>query len=79
MVRNFCFVALLVVSNAAWAAENYQGGMSHTAAEERACNGDAHRFCRDAIGDDFRVGSCLQDHRDRLSRGCRAMLEGHGM
>ena len=79
MVRNFCFIALLVVSSAAWAAENSQGGMPHTAAEERACNGDAHRFCRDAIGDDFRVGSCLQDHRDRLSRGCRAMLEGHGM
>jgi hypothetical protein len=79
MLRNFCFVVFLIVSNAAWAAQNNQGGMPHSTAEERACSGDAHRFCRDAIGDDFRVGSCLQDHRDRLSRSCRAALEGHGM
>jgi hypothetical protein len=25
------------------------------------------------------VASCLQEHRDRLSRACRAVLEGHGM
>lgn len=79
MVRNFCLIVLLIISSSALAAENSQGGMPHSSAEERACSGDAHRFCRDAIGDDFRIGSCLQDHRDRLSRGCRAVLEGHGM
>ena len=83
MVRNLCIViALVTVSGAAWAQtgpNNNPGGIPHNAAEERACSGDAHRFCKDAIGDDFRVGSCLQEHRERLSRPCRTMLEGHNM
>jgi hypothetical protein len=83
MVRNLCIViALVTVSGAASAQSgpNYNpGGMPHTAAEERACSGDAHRLCKDALGDDFRVGSCLQDHRERLSRACRALLDGHNM
>ena len=78
MVRNFCMITFLLVSGSAL-AQNNPGGMPHNQAEERACNGDAHRFCRDAIGDDFRVGSCLQEHREHLTRACRAMLEGHGM
>lgn len=83
MVRNLCIViAVVSVSSAAWAQHspnNNPGGEPHSAAEERACSGDAHRFCKDAIGDDFRVGSCLQEHRERLSHACRTILEGHGM
>lgn len=47
--------------------------------EDRACRGDARRFCKDDIPDQFKIGSCLQAHRERLSRGCKAMLESHGM
>jgi hypothetical protein len=80
MVRNVCLIAFLIVSisGSARAAENTQVGTPHSAAEERACGGDARRFCKEAIGDDFRVGSCLQDHKDKLSHACRALLEGHG-
>jgi len=70
--------ALLVITTAGW-AENTRSPQNDNAQEERACRGDAHRFCRDAIPDEFRVASCLQEHRDRLTRACRAMLEGHGM
>lgn len=77
MVRSLLIViALFAVPSGAW-AQNDQ--FRRPSAEDRACRGDAHRFCRDAIPDQFRVGSCLQEHRDRLSRGCRAMLEAHGM
>ncbi len=79
MTRNLCLIAFLIFSSSALAENVQNGGIPHTQAEERACNGDAHRFCREALGDDFRVSSCLQDHRERLSRGCRTMLEGHGM
>jgi len=72
MVRSLCLAAtLFVVATAAQAQNN--------AAEERACRGDAHRFCREALGDEFRVASCLIEHRDRISRACRAVLESHGM
>ena len=74
MVRSISLaVAIILGSSAAWAQDN------RNASEDRACRGDAHRFCKDAIPDEFRIASCLQEHRDRLSRACRAMLEGHGM
>jgi len=79
MVRSILLAsALLVLSTAGW-ADNTRSPQSDNSQEDRACRGDAHRFCRDAIPDEFRVASCLQEHRDRLSRACRAMLEGHGM
>jgi len=75
MVRSLCFAsALLLLSTTGWAQNNQS-----QSAEEKACRGDAHRFCRDALPDEFRVASCLQEHRERLSRACRAVLDGHGM
>ncbi len=47
--------------------------------EDRACRGDARRFCKDDIPDQFKIGSCLQEHREKLSRACKAMLDSHGM
>ncbi len=77
MVRNFCLaLAVLAISTVAHAQDAPSG---HTVAEERACRGDAHRLCKDDLADEFRTASCLQEHRDRLSRGCRAVIEGRGM
>ena len=67
------FAVLLVGTGTAWA----QSGMPHTPAEERACRGDAHRFCKDVLSDEFQVASCLQEHRDRVSRACRAVMDSH--
>jgi hypothetical protein len=75
MLRSICLAsALLVLTTTSWAQNNQS-----PSAEEKACRGDAHRFCRDAIPDEFRIASCLQEHRDRLSHACRAVLDGHGM
>jgi hypothetical protein len=74
MVRTLClFIVLLAGSGAAWA----QSGPPHSAAEERACRGDAHRLCKEVLSDEFQVASCLQEHRERVSRACRAVLEQH--
>ncbi len=47
--------------------------------QDRACRGDAHRFCKDEIHDQFRVASCLQLNKENISRACRAVLDGHGL
>jgi hypothetical protein len=77
MVRSLCLAATLFVIASAAHADNQSSNTN--AAEERACRGDAHRFCHEALGDEFRVASCLIEHRDRISRACRAVLESHGM
>ncbi len=76
MVRSVCFiVTVLLIANAASAATRFR---PHTSADERACGADAHRFCKEDIPDQ-RIASCLQEHRETISRACRAALEGRGM
>jgi hypothetical protein len=51
-----------------------------TKREQSACNGDTRRYCRTAIaGGDMSVLSCLQEHRTRLSRSCKKVLESNGV
>ena len=49
MTRILCLVILLAGSGAAWA----QSGPPHSAAEERACRGEAHRLCKEFLHDEF--------------------------
>jgi hypothetical protein len=75
VVRSVSLIlAACLVSTVALAQSPYEGS-----AEDRACRADARRFCRDDIPDQFKIASCLQAHRNRLSRGCKAMLQSHGM
>jgi hypothetical protein len=82
-VRAF-LVFLLMASEAAWATEPARLAqipnplLQGTPQEQAACRPDATRFCREDIPDNFRVLACLKVHRDRISRGCRAVLESHG-
>jgi hypothetical protein len=73
MIRRLVLVAaFIVVSSAAIA----QGAPE----EQTACRPDVRRFCH-AVKPGTHDGSflsCLQEHRARLSRACRAMLESHG-
>jgi hypothetical protein len=69
------FFAVILTSSAALGQTSSQ----ENTPEDRACRGDAHRFCKDDIPDQFKVGSCLQMNKEKLSRGCKAMLAGHGM
>ena len=53
---------------------------SGTPEERAACRADVRRFCykvtSDADSNAFL--QCLQAHRTRLSKRCRAVLESHG-
>jgi len=49
-----------------------------TPQEQVACSPDATRFCSDDIPDNFKVLGCLKDHRAKLRKACRKVLEDHG-
>jgi hypothetical protein len=54
---------------------------SGTPAERAACRPDVRRFCyhvRQSEGSNAYL-QCLQEHRERLSERCRAVLESHGV
>ena len=69
-------VAVVLMSSAALAQAPYS---QENTSEDRACHNDARRFCKDDIPDQFKVGSCLQEHKDRLTHACKTVLDGHGM
>jgi hypothetical protein len=69
-------VAVVLMSSAALAQVPYS---QENTSEDRACHNDARRFCKDDIPDQFKIGSCLQMNKDKVSRACKAMLESHGM
>ena len=76
MTRGVWILLAAILMSGAALAQTYP---QENTPEDRACRGDARRFCKDAIPDQFKVGSCLQAHRDRLSRSCKAVLESHNM
>jgi hypothetical protein len=60
-------------------ADSSSGGLfTGTPEEQAACSPDAVKYCRDALPDTFRVLACLQDHREKLKKVCRDVLEAHG-
>jgi hypothetical protein len=77
MMRSVSLIlAVFLVSSAALAEAQYP---QENTPEDRACRGDARRFCKNDIPDQFKVGSCLQANKEKLSRVCKDMLVSHGM
>jgi hypothetical protein len=76
MVRSVTLLIAVVLMSGAALAQTYP---YENTPQDRACRYDARRFCRDDIPDQFKVGSCLQEHKDRLTRACKAVVEGRGM
>ena len=76
MVRSVTFAIALLLSSAAL-AENKIG--PHSQKDEDACDRDAHRLCKDLIPDQFRVLTCLQQNRVKLSKACQGVLQSHGV
>jgi hypothetical protein len=86
-IGSAALLACLLTSGSAFAASERQqpapgassGGLFQgTAEEQRACNPDATRYCVDDIPDTFKVLACLQQHRAKLTKACRGVLEAHG-
>jgi hypothetical protein len=43
---------------------------------QNACQGDAYKFCSDAIPDRAKVASCLFKHKREISPACRTVIGG---
>jgi hypothetical protein len=76
MVRSVSLLLAVLLMSGAALAQTYP---RQDTPEDRACRGDARRFCKNDIPDEFKVGSCLQANKNRLTRACRAVLDSHGM
>jgi hypothetical protein len=69
MIRLLLAIPFIVFASAALAQQQGQD----------ACARDVSRFCRAyAQQGDMAVLACLKQHRNRLSRGCDAVLTSHG-
>lgn len=68
-------VSLILGSTAAFAQD-----MPGTPQEKTACRSDTRRFCISVKPQDgpFAYLACLQQHREKLSKACRAVLQSHG-
>ena len=77
MSRQLIIIMLLLAAAAptAWAqaTASYPG----TPQEQKACRGDAERFCR-GLTDASEVRACLVSHRDRIKDRCLVVLRRHG-
>jgi hypothetical protein len=73
--------SLLLLSSAyAQPPARATGQQTHrgTMDDQKACQNDAVKLCRKALGDDFAVLHCFQSQRARLSVACRQVLEKYG-
>jgi Cysteine rich repeat len=69
-------LVLTAVLTAAASAAFAQSGTPH---EEAACRPDVRRFCHAVAGSgNGPVLACLQEHRQKLRKACREVLESHG-
>jgi hypothetical protein len=76
MIRFGMIAAFLMLPTIAQAQTAPRRG---TADEQKACNADARRHCRNVLEQgDMAVLACLQQHRTKLTRGCQAVLTRHG-
>ena len=46
--------------------------------EQMACRSDAGKFCAEHIGKPPQMNVCLRANKDKLSEGCRKVVESHG-
>jgi hypothetical protein len=49
-----------------------------TPEDRAACEGDVKRYCQQAVPDNLRVLSCLQQNRQRIGRACQGVLVKYG-
>jgi hypothetical protein len=68
MTRLLLAIPFVVFASAAFAQQGHD-----------ACARDVSRFCRAYMDQgDMAVLACLKQHRNRISRGCDAVLTSHG-
>jgi hypothetical protein len=71
MIRKLVLAAVLTAASSTVFAQG-------SAEEQAACRPDVRRFCH-AVKEGGNFLGCLQEHRKKLRRPCRTMLESHGL
>ncbi len=72
-------IRTLVLTTALIAASSAAIAQQGTPQEEAACRPDVRHFCHGKMGaDNGTILACLQEHRAKLRRVCREVLESHG-
>jgi hypothetical protein len=49
-----------------------------SAEDQRACRGDAVKFCKQVLENDMAVLECFKRNRPQLSQSCNAVLRKYG-
>ena len=49
-----------------------------TPQEQMACRSDAGKYCAEHIGKPPQMNACLKANKEKLSDGCRKVVESHG-
>ena len=85
MRKAFLAAAMVIVAcSAAFAQESADlpkpSNEMGTPQQRAACRPDVRKFCRSVPENagPFAFLACLQQHREKLSRGCRGVLESAG-
>jgi hypothetical protein len=68
--------AALILSLAAGSLAQAQSGP--TPQEQMACRSDAGKFCAEHIGKPPQMNACLRANKEKLSDGCRKVVESRG-
>jgi hypothetical protein len=66
----------LVLLLAAGTLASAQSGPSRE--EQMACRSDAGKFCAEHVGKPPQMNACLRANKEKLSDGCRKVVESHG-
>jgi hypothetical protein len=69
---------VLAASCLAWLVFDATAGAAHAATrdeQEKACRGDAIKFCSAEIPNKDKITACMKQHKHELSPGCQAMFK----
>ena len=76
MKESFHFAAALAALLAATSLAAAQSGPS--VQDQMACRSDAGKLCSEHIGKPPQMNACLKANKDKLSDGCRKVVESRG-
>jgi hypothetical protein len=72
----YACTAALILSLTAGPLAHAQSGPSPQ--EQMACRSDAGKFCSEHIGKPPQMNVCLKANKEKLSDGCRKVVESRG-
>ena len=72
VVKSILAVTVLLSLSGAASAESQRDR------EEKACQADAMKLCKDFVPDEAKIASCMGEHRAELSTNCRIVYDRGG-